>query len=147
MKAISSCLCGICCTYKGSHHEVSGCRELVERGEAIMICPEVLGGLSIPRTPAERVHDQVLTMDGNDVTEAFVEGARKVVELCRLNHVDEVILKSKSPSCGIGAIYDGTFSHTLVEGNGITAQRLMDEGFTVLSDIEFEKRKRKLENE
>lgn len=147
MKAISACLCGVSCTYKGGHHEVVECRKMVEDGEAIAICPEVLGGLSTPRTPAEIFEHQVITKRGDDVTEAFNEGAKQVVALCKEYQVDEVILKSKSPSCGIGLIYDGTFTHNLIDGNGVTAQRLLDEGFHVISECDFIERDRKNKDE
>lgn len=143
MKAISACLCGVKCTYKGCHHEIVECRHLVESGEAIAFCPEVLGGLPTPRTPAEILNQQVRTELGEDVTTAFYVGAKQVVVLCKEYQVDEVILKSKSPSCGVGLIYDGTFTHTLKQGHGITAQLLMDEGFSVITDSDWIERNRK----
>ena len=137
MKAISACLCGVCCSYNGKSHEKHIFKEMVENNEAIMICPEVLGGLNVPRTPAERINNRILTELGEDVTDAYLKGAQKAVELCKEYQVTEVILKAKSPSCGVNKIYDGTFSHTVIEGHGVTAELLLKEGFTVISDEDY----------
>lgn len=137
MKAISSCLCGVCCNYAGKCHEIKIFKDMVDNQEAIMICPEVLGGLSIPRTPAEIIGDRVITQDKIDVTSQYILGAKKALDLCKIHNVEEIILKAKSPSCGVGKIYDGTFTHTVIDGNGITAELLLKEGFKVISDEDY----------
>lgn len=134
MIAISSCLAGICCKYNGEHNGNEDFRKMVEDGQAICICPEVLGGLSVPRDPVEIKNGRAVTCGGKDVSHQFVLGAKKALEICKQNNITEVILKSKSPSCGKNGIYDGTFSHTLVHGNGIAAQMFMDEGISIKTE-------------
>lgn len=105
--------------------------------EIVAICPEVEGGLSTPRPPAEIVGERVLRENGEDVTEAFVKGAERVVKLARENNVSQAILKSRSPSCGCGQVYDGSFSGQLTPGDGITARVLKAAGITCISDEDF----------
>lgn len=112
--------------------------ELSEKYEFIYICPEVFGGLSVPRLPSEIVGDTVLNSIGEDVTEAFITGAMKALAIAKENGCTKAILKGRSPSCGKGHIYDGSFSHKIVEGNGIAAQLLMDNGITVYTEEELE---------
>lgn len=139
MIAISSCLAGICCKYNGGHNGEEIFRKLVADGKAVCICPEVLGGLSVPRCPVELVNGRAITNTGDDVTEQFILGAKKALEICKENHITEVILKSKSPTCGKDGIYDGTFSHTIIRANGMTAQLLLLEGISVKTEEEYKK--------
>lgn len=134
MKFISACLAGIPCRYDGQARGREGMAELVSTGQARTFCPETFGGLKIPRVPSEIVGGdgndvldgtaKVMSQDGKDVTREFVKGAEAVLALCRKLDADEVLLKSKSPSCGVGRIYDGTFTGTLREGDGVTAALL-----------------------
>ena len=111
---------------------------LAEKYEFVLICPEVFGGLSTPRLPSEIVDDKVLNEIGEDVTEAFVSGAHEAMELAIKHGCKKAILKAKSPSCGKGLIYDGSFSHTIIEGDGVAAKLLMENGITVYTENEIE---------
>lgn len=138
MILVSACLAGVNCKYDGGNNEKEKVIELVKKGEAILVCPEQLGGLRTPRTPAEiqmiNGVKRVITKDGVDVTKEYERGAKEVLELAKKFNVTKVILKSKSPSCGCGNIYDGTFSNNLVVGNGITASLLIKNGIEVISE-------------
>ncbi|WP_251441534.1 DUF523 domain-containing protein [Veillonella intestinalis] len=103
--------------------------------EIIPVCPEVLGGLPTPRTPAEIVNGEVLTRDGHSVDKAFREGALKALEIALAENIDVAILQSRSPSCGVNEIYDGTFSGTRIAGSGIFASLLKEHGIEVI-DVE-----------
>ena len=103
----------------------------------IPVCPEILGGLATPRDPAERVGDRVLTKHGADVTDNYQKGAEEALRLARLYECTCAILKERSPSCGCGRIYDGTFSRTLTEGDGITAQLLKAHGIQVKGESQL----------
>ena len=121
---VSACLAGLETNYKQEampHPEVV---RLVEEGKAIPVCPEQLGGLSTPRTTAERVGDVVVTKDGKDVTEQFKKGAGMVAQLVQLTGTRRCILKANSPSCGVGKCYDGSFTGTLMDRDGVTAETL-----------------------
>lgn len=135
MILVSACLLGTNCQYNG---ESDFTKELLEflknKGEFIAVCPEVLGGLPIPRDGAEIVGDKVKTTKGNDVTKEFLKGAEEVLKFAKENNVDLAILKAKSPSCGVGMIYDGTFSRKLIEGDGITAALLRKNGIKVMTE-------------
>jgi uncharacterized protein YbbK (DUF523 family) len=133
MIIVSACLAGYRCRYDGKTVPNEAVVALVKRGEAIPVCPEMLGGLPCPRIPSERTADgtQVLAWDGRDVTEAFQRGADETLRLARLYGCSHAILKARSPSCGYGEIYDGSFSGTLRTGNGVTADLLLENGITV----------------
>lgn len=134
MIAVSSCLAGVSCTYKGGHNNIDKIKELVEQGKAIMICPEVLSGMPIPRDPCEIIGDKVMSKQGQDRTKEYYNGAHKALQILKDNHVAVALLKAKSPSCGKKYIYDGTFSHTLVEGDGITTKVLEENGIIVYNE-------------
>ncbi len=133
MIIVSACLAGYRCRYDGKTVPNEAIVALVKRGEAIPVCPEMLGGLPCPRIPSERTADgtKVLAKDGRDVTEAFQRGAEETLRLARLYGCGHAILKARSPSCGYGKIYDGSFSGTLREGSGVTAELLLENGITV----------------
>jgi len=145
---VSSCLVGLKTRYDGSDKLFRKVKDLVEEGVAIAFCPEQGGGLPTPRTPAEIAggdgHDvisgraRVLTRDGKDVTAQFVKGAEQMLELARTFHANIAILKALSPSCGVGSIYDGTFSGNIVEGDGVTTALLKEAGLKVITEEEFE---------
>ncbi|MCI9444111.1 MAG: DUF523 domain-containing protein [Oscillospiraceae bacterium] len=129
---VSACLLGENCKYSGGNNYSPAAAALAERFELIPVCPEQLGGLPTPRVPAERVGDRVLTRDGADVTDAYRLGAEKTLETALANGVKRAALQERSPSCGCGAIYDGTFSGRLVPGDGVTAALLREHGIEII---------------
>ena len=136
---VSACLLGISCRYDGKSKPNEGVIALKSKYELIPVCAEVLGGLPTPRIGAEIVLDKVLRADGVDVTENYNIGAKRVLEIARENNCKIAILKSKSPSCGKNKIYDGTFTRTLINKNGILADLLIKNGICVLDETEIEK--------
>ncbi len=136
---ISACLLGVNCRYDGKSVPMEQPELLMEKVHLIPICPEILGGLSIPRKPAERVENRVINNAGEDVTEYFNQGTEEVLRLARLYGCKSAILKERSPSCGYGKIYDGTFSHTVIDGSGIMAEGLEQEGIRVYGENDMER--------
>ena len=134
---ISACLLGINCKYSGGVNTCPQAAALLKDHELIPVCPEQLGGLPTPRPSAERVGSRVLTQDGLDVTDAYERGAAETLRLASLLKADGAVLKSGSPSCGCGRIYDGTFTHTLTDGDGVTAQLLKEAGLPVRTELEL----------
>ena len=134
---ISACLLGIGCRYDGKHKANSDVLSLGEKYNLRPVCPEIYGGLPTPRVPSERIGDKVMMKDGRDVTENYRRGAQEALELCRIYNIKTAILKEKSPSCGKGEIYDGTFSGTLTERDGVTAELLIANGIRVLGESEI----------
>lgn len=131
---ISACLLGIRCRYDGASREHPLAAELASRHTLVPVCPEQLGGLPTPRPPAERRGDRVVTRDGTDVTDSYRRGAEEALCLCRLLGCDAAVLKERSPSCGCGEIYDGTFSKVLTGGDGMTAALLAARGIPVYGE-------------
>ncbi len=131
---VSSCLLGENCRYKGDNCKNEKVLALKGEHELIGVCPEVMGGLSTPRAPSERVGDKVLSSEGKDVTENYRAGAEAALEIAKREKVDYCIFKAKSPSCGCGKIYDGTFSGKLVEGNGVTSELFLKNGFSIKTE-------------
>ena len=131
---VSACLLGVACRYDGRSKLHPLAQELCRRHEVIPVCGEIFGGLPTPRTPAEIQGDQVVTRDGRDVTETYRRGAEAAAQLARLTGAQAAVLKERSPSCGSGEIYDGTFTGTVVEGWGVTAELLRREGIPVLGE-------------
>lgn len=136
---ISACLTGENCKYSGGNNALPEemLRKLRMRYELVPVCPEQLGGLPTPRTPAERRGDQVITRDGQDVTAEFAAGAEKVLGIARDQKIGKALLKAGSPSCGRDRIYDGSFTGTVIRGNGVTAQLLLAHGIDVFSEEEI----------
>ncbi len=134
---VSACLYGNACRYKGDSCHNDKLAKLGKDNVLIPVCPEQLGGLPTPRHPAERVGDKIISDVGTDVTEEYTRGAKIAVRIAKENNVDYCVLKANSPSCGKGVIYDGTFSGGKKPGNGLTAEMLMAEGFTVLTEDEI----------
>ena len=131
---VSNCLLGINCRYNGEARKNDKVIEFLKGKEAIGICPESAGGLAIPRDPSEIVGNKVISKSGKDVTAEYLKGASIALKMAQDNKVDLVILKAKSPSCGVGLVYDGTFSKTLIPGNGVTADLLIKNGFKVITE-------------
>lgn len=145
---ISACLLGLPCRYDGRQVEgrfgtASDALDavlptLTARFELVPFCPEIYGGLPTPRVPSERVGDRVVMRDGTDVTAAFARGAEGALMLCEQLGIRRALLKAKSPSCGKGRIYDGSFSGTLTDGDGVCAQLLMSCGILVYNENEID---------
>ena len=141
MILVSACLCGIQCRYDGSAKPDAELVELLQCGQALPVCPEQLGGLTTPRPSAEIKGGDgasvlagtasVADTAGDDVTAAFMRGAAETLQLARICRAERAILKANSPSCGCGAIYDGTFSGSLKDGDGVTAALLKQNGISV----------------
>ena len=146
MMIVSACLAGVNCKYSGGNSLDERVQELVAKGEAIPVCPEQLGGCTTPRPVVEisggtgvDVLDgrcKVLRKTGEDVTAEFVRGAEEVLRLALMTGAKKAILKARSPSCGCGRIYDGTFSGKLIHGNGVTAELLLRNGIEVETEEE-----------
>jgi len=131
---MSACLLGEACRYDGGSKPHEAARRLASHVRVHPVCPETAGGLPVPRPPAEQVGERVLLRDGTDVTDAFVEGARSCVEAARSCGASLAVLKARSPSCGVGFVYDGTYSGKLVRGDGIFAQLLGREGICMVTE-------------
>lgn len=148
MILISACLCGVNCKYNGGNNSSEPLLRLLEEGRAVLFCPEQAGGLATPRKPCEIVsgtskdvlkgNARVVNVDGEDKTAEFIKGAYETLKLAQVINADFIILKGKSPSCGVGKVYDGTFSGKLVSGNGITAELLIENGFKVINEDNYE---------
>ncbi len=133
---ISHCFLGEPCRYDGASRLDRQIIELHRAGHNLIpVCPEILGGLDVPRSPAELQPDgRVVTQDGQDVTAAYRAGAERVLKIARENGCTLAILKARSPSCGSGEIYDGTFTHTLKGGWGVAARMLSEAGIEVMDE-------------
>ena len=129
---VSACLLGLACRYQGIAKEDPAVLALAGRHTLIPTCPEVYGGLPTPREPSEIVNGRVLSQSGADVTAQFAKGAQESLLLAQQLHCTCAVLMDRIPSCGVGMIYDGTFSGTLIEGDGLTARLLKEQGLRVL---------------
>ena len=139
---ISSCLLGLNCRYDGQSKFYPEIENVINRFELVPFCPECYGGLPTPRDAAEiQLNDEgikVVTTRGNDVTKEYENGANSALFLCKKFGITVALLKAKSPSCGKGKIYDGTFSANLTDGNGITADLLLKSGIKVYNENEID---------
>ena len=133
---VSACLLGICCRYDGRGNPNDAVLSLLNRDDIplIPVCPEQLGGLSTPRIPSERRCERVVNRAGEDVTSQFIRGAEEALRIAKLYGCQVAVLKERSPSCGCGRIYDGTFSGKLTDGDGVTAELLRREGIKVYGE-------------
>ena len=134
---VSACLLGINCKYDGNNNKNDKVLEYIKDKEVIPICPEIMGGLSTPRIPSEILNDKVINSEGLDVTDNFVKGANEVLYLAKLFNVKKALLKAKSPSCGVGEIYDGTFTHTKINGDGMTTRLLKENNIEVITELDL----------
>ena len=140
---ISACLLGVRCRYDGGHSRNETAMNRKKTYQLIPVCPEESGGLPTPRPPAEIVGGdgdavldgtaKVMTANGTDVTAAYLKGAHHALQVAQSHGATHVILKARSPSCGCGSIYDGTFSGTLISGDGVTTALLKRHGIAVTS--------------
>ena len=135
---VSACLLGVHCRYDGNGVMQEEMKKLSKEHNLIPVCPEIFGGLSTPRDPAERIGERIITKSGHDVTAHYTKGAEEILALCKLYDCQYAILKERSPSCGYGKIYDGTFSGKLVDGNGVTAQMLSGQGVKKYGESKIE---------
>lgn len=133
---VSACLLGCACRYDGASKQNGQLVEWLQKNgcTAVPVCPEIYGGLPTPRTPSERQGDRVVSKTGGDVTAQYEKGAAEALALFRLTGCQAAVLKARSPSCGCGQIYDGSFSGRLVPGNGVTADLLLKNGLPVFSE-------------
>lgn len=148
MIGISSCLGGICCRYDGQAKTIDQLAKLLDEGKALLVCPEVLGGLPIPREPAEIIGGdgkavwqgtaKVMTVNGEDVTDAFKQGAILAYEQLKEMNISQIVMKENSPSCGSSRIYDGSFSGIQKEGIGVAAAYFINKGIDVIPEAEWE---------
>lgn len=134
---VSACLMGVGCRYDGKSNQLPQLEQLMKQHTCIPVCPEIFGGLPTPRVPAERQGSKIMTQDGQDVTQQFVRGTAEVLRLADLYHCKAALLKERSPSCGSGQIYDGTFTKTLTEGDGLTAEMLKRKDIAVYGESQI----------
>ena len=141
MILVSACLVGINCKYSGGNNYNQKIFDLVKEGKAIPICPEQLGGLNTPRKPVELkvINGKRYAIDneGNDLKENFERGALEVLNLAKNLNINKAILQPRSPSCGVNKIYSGNFDNKLVDGNGILAELLKQNGIDALTPNEI----------
>lgn len=142
MYIISGCLLGHNCKYNGGNNRSEDVIKFCEKHRHVVVCPESAGKLPTPRPPAERQGTRIVDKNGKDVTEAFIRGAEMSLKTCMQladcagEELEGAILKANSPSCGCGQIYDGTFSGTLIEGDGIFAEMLRNRGIELITEKE-----------
>ena len=134
---VSACLLGTNCKYNGKNNKNEKVLEYIKDKYVIPICPEVFGGLSTPRIPSEISDNKVINKDGIDVTKYFVDGANKTLDIAKALNIKKTILKQKSPSCGCGKIYDGTFTNNIINGDGITTRLLKENSIEVITEEEL----------
>lgn len=148
---VSACLLGVKCRYDGNDKKVAGIDEQLKEFRVIPFCPEALGGLPIPRLPAEITDGdgegvwnetaRVLNQEGLDISNEFRNGAQKAFEIFEKEQPEMVIFKAHSPSCGMGRIYDGSFKHTLRDGDGVTAALLRKAGARMITEEDLRENK------
>ena len=136
---VSACLVGEKTNYKGEGNYCSQIEKLKEKYELVIFCPEVEGGLPIPRIPSEIKGSQVINKEGQNVTRNYELGANKALGLCKYLGITKAVLKEKSPSCGTHLIHNGSFDDRLIAGMGVTARVLKDHGIEVYSEDEIDK--------
>lgn len=137
---VSACLLGVNCRYNGIPKEDAAVKALLSEEDITLlpVCPEQLGGLPTPRTPSERKGETVVSADGEDRTEAFTRGAEETLQIAKLYGCEAALLKERSPSCGNKEVYDGSFTGTLVPGEGVTAELLRRNGVKVFGESELD---------
>jgi uncharacterized protein YbbK (DUF523 family) len=130
---VSACLLGTNCKYNGENNYSEEIMEFLKDYEIIPVCPEIMGGLPTPRPASEIVGNKVMSINNNDVTQNYQKGAEETLKIAQLLGVKKALLKAKSPSCGNGKIYDGTFSGILIDGDGITTKLLKENDIEVIT--------------
>ena len=148
MILVSACLCGINCKYNGGNSLNKEILDMYLRGEVVPVCPEQLGGLPTPRVAKEIAEGtgadvldgnaEVISKNGEDFsTHEFVIGAENTLKIAQALGIKKAILKQRSPSCGFGQVYDGSFSGKIILGNGVTAELLHRNGIEILTEEDF----------
>ena len=135
---ISTCLTGVPCRYNATGCLTDKLQKLLNHFNLVSACAECMGGLPTPRTPAERVGSKILMKDGTDATAEFHKGADRVVSFAKSTNCKFAILKEKSPSCGVHKIYDGSFSGKVIDGEGVLAEKLRQNGFECYSEDDID---------
>ncbi|WP_157471298.1 DUF523 domain-containing protein [Halodesulfovibrio spirochaetisodalis] len=130
---VSACLAGCKCRYDGEATASEQVQQLVREGRALPVCPEQLGGFPTPRIPFELLNGRAVSKDGQDITDQMNRGVEEAYKLVELAGCTKAILQARSPSCGKGVIYDGSFSGTKISGNGLFAAKLLEMGLDVTS--------------
>lgn len=141
---VSACLAGTACRYNGEAAPHPFVMELLSSGQALAVCPEVLGGLGVPRCPCELVNGRAQSADGLDCDAAYRKGAAEALRLACAAGCTHAVLKARSPSCGVGWVYDGTFTHTRARGDGVFGGLLRQAGFTLMTEEELPARDKTL---
>lgn len=150
MIMVSACLAGLKSKYNGESSYNADIERLVKGGKAILVCPEQMGGCPTPRNPCEIANNstgqdvlirkaEIIDIEGRNHTTEFLNGAAETLKVAQLFNISMAILKSKSPSCGCGRIYDGSFRGKLIDGNGVTAQILINNGYKVFNEENYPK--------
>lgn len=134
---VSACLAGVNCKYNGENNLNPQVMELVKSGQAVLICPEQMGGLPTPRLASEIIGDKVFNTSGENLTDNFQRAAHECLRLAKLYGITRAVLKERSPSCGVHTIYDGSFSGKKISGSGITTRLLIENGIEVISEEEL----------
>ena len=133
---ISACLLGIACRYDGESKNYD-LGKIAEKYDLVPFCPEIYGGLPTPRIPSEITGDRVINKDGIDVTEQYRKGAEEALKVCKILGIKKAVLKEKSPSCGKGRVYDGSFMRNLIDGDGVTVKLLKEHGIEIFTENEI----------
>ena len=139
---VSACLLGDNCKYDGGNNYHKELVEWLSDKEVVKVCPEILGGMGTPRVPCEIKNGNVINKNGEDKTYFFTKGALETVKIALENQVHFAILKSNSPSCGSDMVYDGSFTNSLIPGEGITAHHLKLNGVRVFTENDLEEIKK-----
>lgn len=134
---VSACLLGLACRYDGKSKPCEDVIKLTEKYNLIPFCPEVMGGLPTPRHPSEIVEDRVINIIDEDVTAQYKKGAEEALKIAKMYNCKYAILKEKSPSCGSGIIHNGEFDGGYIDGDGITARLLKENGIKVLGESDI----------
>ena len=135
---VSACLLGENCKYNGGNNYDPAVMEFIKDQDVIPVCPEMMAGLGCPRTPIEIANGVVVDRNGNNVDAAIRKAVAQALEMIRDEEIQCAILKSRSPTCGVHQIYDGTFTGTLIDGAGVFAQALKDAGYRVMDTEDLE---------
>lgn len=136
---VSACLLGHNCKYNGGNNDNAAVRAFLQDRDYVVFCPERASGLPAPRLPSEIREDKVYSKAGEDVTAEFRSGAEKALAFCKSHGVTHAVLKARSPSCGVHAVYDGSFTGKVVPGQGVTARLLRENGIELLDEEDIEK--------
>ena len=138
MILVSGCLLGVNCKYNGGNNDNAAVHKFLEGKEYVIFCPERASGLPAPRLPSEIRGGKVYSKAGDDVTAEFQSGAEKALAFCKTHGVTKAILKARSPSCGVHAVYDGTFTGKVIPGMGVTARLLAENGIELMDEEDIE---------